>query len=1698
MTQEQIIAQLADKKITNPYQNYIGDLKAVFDAPTDKGFLGKLKSIFSDKQEKTLLTKHNAEIGLLLLNAVKETEDKAQGVKSYQVGVAYKSKRYDRLEELLGTETWNDPAHYHLLIYFFGDEKAAYVKHAWEQVPFQMYQQGYERRSFRAPQNKELYFKIQVNFLIAIIGQSYINQYDHLYNPVYTYYNLSTVEQIKYAHGLSSGNPALFRLWSAAIDLGNQAALQQAEDIIFNKDEEGKVTTSIIKALLNSNKLEAWQLVEKLLLAAQRQEGLRQSILESLDETSIGGLKYMIKVILDNNLARFSSVVRAVDVWAGLGWESERETTVRNFLQSAQLYLENPDQIPAAIQSMNNMDVYMALWAQGVYDVKKTLPYLEQLLQTGDAEKRCLALLFAYQTHHYQINMPLFYKALDDADFLALGTAVTFTKYEVCASQANYYNTYYPELFNKLNQLYKRTTIKEKFFSGVVFSWFKVSFEKKEILQTMNHLVDGNQERVELMLSYFTDMDSGLKYQLSRLILPIHSEYNYRIEHAKSTRLTDFQRKYAFLIIKDRSEFATAFKALHNVTFTKEEMDLFPDLLKRKAPEFRNKIIQLLVKQPNEILAPILEPIVLQGDVEQRLAGLDILLQLHQQKRIPSSIAAWVTAFKERKTISQKEEILLTQLSDTDNIQDVSAAYGFGLFDVQKMSPVILPAIDPNSEYEQQLAANMYGFSMPYTKIKEALADLYDLFKANKNHEYEVSNWDNSIEKVLLGNGFRRTKHYNYMEGKEETFEDYPLHEVWAAWYAKWQLLPRDLFILGLSKPVGRYGMFSDPNSQQVPFEKDLLPESYFKRFGHYDSPVFTIVHALSLLHPFEQANRFLLHACIRLFSSLDEKTLKYQEKKDHYHGARGWQQNHSLTIFLKGIDVNKLDEKDIPVLWNLYNWQQFSGLPENVADSIPPMNVFCRAYAAGVIGEDELYRGLLTPDNIRQLSEKKTHKHQFDYIKAFPFLQPIYDRIKTHLLDVELKRGDSSTPITALTSSLQIIHGVNRFAEILAGLGKTNFNRGYVSMHGGRDLNKQEMFGTLIKKCYPLELDTQAGFDEQMKKIKVEEKRLIEAAMYAPQWQKMVSSYLGWKGLDTAIWWMHAHTKTDAYQAMSAEAESEIARYSAVDVADFKEAAVDKDWFLKAYKEIGKERWPMVYDAAKYISDGNGHRRARIYADVIVGNLNLNDVTEKVKGKRDQDYLRVYGLVPLAKNNMAKDVLERYIYLEQFRKESRQFGSQKQTSEALAIRVAMENLARNAGYPDPIRLTWAMETKQVQTILSKETQVQYDDVVIGLIIDEDGLADVVAFKEEKQLKSIPPKYKKDKKVEELLGFRKTLREQYKRSRKGLEDAMVRGDVFLYKEIQDLFSHPVISKHLEKLVFVNEGLDKHGFYKDGLLVAAEKQEHTLTEKDKLRIAHCTDLYKTTSWATYQTYAFEHRLQQPFKQIFRELYLPTADELAEKTISRRYAGHQVQPKQTVALLKSRGWKVDYEEGLQKVFHKQGFMAKMYAMADWFSPADVESPTLETVQFHDLKTFKDVAFSTIEPRIFSEVMRDMDLVVSVAHVGGVDAEASHSSIEMRAVLLTETMRLFKIKNVEIKGSHAIIKGKLGEYNVHLGSAVVHQMAAGYLSILPVHSHQRGRLFLPFVDDDPKAAEVISKVLLLARDSEIQDPTILRQLG
>lgn len=50
---------------------------------------------------------------------------------------------------------------------------------------------------------------------------------------------------------------------------------------------------------------------------------------------------------------------------------------------------------------------------------------------------------------------------------------------------------------------------------------------------------------------------------------------------------------------------------------------------------------------------------------------------------------------------------------------------------------------------------------------------------------------------------------------------------------------------------------------------------------------------------------------------------------------------------------------------------------------------------------------------------------------------------------------------------------------------------------------------------------------------------------------------------------------------------------------------------------------------------------------------------------------------------------------------------------------------------------------------------------------------------------------------------------------------------------------------------------------------------------------------------------------------------------------------------------------------------------------------------------------------------------------------------------------------------------------------------------INILSVHSQQLGKLFLSFLDEESKIAELVPKVLLLAQDEKIKDPFIIEQI-
>jgi len=611
-----------------------------------------------------------------------------------------------------------------------------------------------------------------------------------------------------------------------------------------------------------------------------------------------------------------------------------------------------------------------------------------------------------------------------------------------------------------------------------------------------------------------------------------------------------------------------------------------------------------------------------------------------------------------------------------------------------------------------------------------------------------------------------------------------------------------------------------------------------------------------------------------------------------------------------------------------------------------------------------------------------------------------------------------------------------------------------------------------------------------------IPDERLIELAFKAPQWALFVEHTLGWAGFSEGVWWFLAHTR-DSGQPFDKVWMARLAERTALTPRELLGGAVDVAWFHRAYAAVGRKRWPALDEAAKFASMGGGYRRAQFLASVLLGKAKRSALISDIKKKHLKETVRALGLLPLASAaSRDQDLAERYKVLQDYHRYARGLSAMSREEAVRAAEVGIANLARTAGYPDAIRFQWAMEAASCADLL-KGISVKAGPVAASLKVDGEGQVEWSMTRDGKPLKSIPPAQKNDKKLAELVQRKKDLVRSQSRMRRGLEEMMCRGDAFTGAELVQLVQHPLLAPMLGRLVIAGEGILGYPEKKGQALRDHAGRLEPVKKSETLRLAHPHDFLATGKWHLWQHDCFSREIVQPFKQIFRELYVVTAAEKKEGNLSRRYAGHQVQPRQAVALWGGRGWKVSEEEGIRKTFHDLGISATVGFLYTGASPAEIEGWTLEAVAFFRVKDGKQLKLTDVPPRVFSEVMRDMDLVVSVAHRGGVDPEASASTIEMRGNLLRELCGLLKLTNVRQKPPHVLIDGKLGQYSIHLGSGGVHRLPGGALFIIPVHAQHRGRLFLPFADDDPKTAEILSKVLLLARDDEIQDPGILDQL-
>ncbi len=1585
---------------------------------------------------------------------------------------------------------------------------------------------------------------------------------------------------------------------------------------------------TMIRAVVISGNRELLELLQKLLLAARLQEGLRQQILEQADAGSVETLIGFLKLCVKEDMFRYSSAIRALDVWTGLGYGDDKPALVKKYAALALECLEQPEARARYLDSENNLEAYFALWAMACYETDDCYRYVQTLLTDSRKYRRALGWYFVSHSDSSQYRMLMAAQYLGERDKELLAWVVenlAVTHQAVAAyrwsreKEAAVANPALPDtlaerrkLFSRLEEVADYIGAGSHTYTGNPFPFSSVTLENTRVIGCMMSLA-------------FYDMDETLILKLAdhRDKMSVDQRYAYYANYLNPQQRED-HRRLLREALQDRSIQVkeAAVKALSDCTLLGQDLEALAESLRSKSSSLRKSVLDIFRRQPAQKLAPVLESMLQAREEYQIQAAIELLLELGD--KYPALLREQqenLKTLRDRK-LSSQTEILLGQLAlgegDGTAPEVWNLENGFGLYDPEyveswekgaedheprygengkeacgasgeaqrkaageeepsrqvektekkgffsrllgKVSATAAPKAAPEnfSEKQGEPSAQPVLYTekeltrrLPFSaaEFSALMAKMNAVFDRHADYEYEVQHYDGSRSKVLFGslsgNVIPLPAEYGTPQSLRENrkLEMIPFYEEFLEAAGDYAVDPE--------KYVRLY-FWAVPWSGERHMGHDMELQSWIlpvinKGFNHFYSAYDTykqrdwqIRDIFRLMA--DRLDRHALFACslplyLSLAGLIGEENLGkncVQRKPGSTIYYYGDVERAAINLRMLGI-LRSILAQTAAAPEDFTKWfraeRRLEGLAGGSVYSGLTIEDYFRACDMEIVRRDVLYQRLLlmqdTDNSVRMLTNPLRWARGRKILEQYPWAKEVVDKAVSRIVDVEERRGELPTGVTPAARSIERFEGAAHFARLLAALGRENFFRGY---EYSADTTKRAVLSRLLKRCYPGAGDTPETLRAELVRTDISDNRLAEAVMYAPQWAGFAEKILDWPGLTCGVWFFHAHIN----ETFSAEKETCVALYSPITPQQFNDGAFDRDWFFQAYELLGEKRFQILYKSAKYITSGsNQHRRSQLYTDAVLGRLQSRSLEAEIAEKRNQEKLRCYPLIPIPEGER-REVLHRYEFIQKFAKESRQFGAQRRESESRAVRTALENLSMTAGFADVNRMTWFLESEKLEGLKPLTEPRELEGVTLWLAFSEDGTPELAVEKGGKRQKSLPKALQKQEAVLEMKEAVRELKEQKSRARQSLERAMVEGTAFGLEELQKISGNPVLAPMLFSLVWVLEekepafgflektadglalrglagkeiflgdsrsGTDTETQERDGRYPQARSCSPQLSQTDTanvtLRIAHPHDLMKAGLWSAYMHELYQSRRTQPFKQIFREYYPITEDERQEKNISRRYAGYQVQPQKTVALLRGRGWTVDYEEGLQKVCYRENIIVRMYALADWFSPADIEAPTLEVIRFYDRKTGELMDLTKVPPVLFSEAMRDIDLAVSVAHVGGVDPEASHSTVEMRTAIARELVALLKLSNVTFIGSHAKIRGSLANYSVHMGSGVAHAEAVGMLSILPVHSQARGRIFLPFADDDPKTAEIMSKIILLAEDGKIKDTSILRQI-
>ena len=587
------------------------------------------------------------------------------------------------------------------------------------------------------------------------------------------------------------------------IDNGNKELIDLIKGALGSQKSKIDLNYSIMQAIFISSNKELIELTGKLLLAAKLQEGVRQEICENMDRGLQENFEYMVKIIYDNNLIRFSSVKRALATWTGLTRDENADISKfgKKELEIINKLIANPKYEDELLKSDDNVEVYLALWNKSARDIKEAVEAMEKLLKSSKYHIKLLISYFLDVIQDIKYQREIAKKVIKEygdtkeiIEILACYLNFVITYGSASDLKENLKNgkivpeTFFKnkkealEFFDILERALVLMSGKDKVFNPCIFPWFYQSISTHTVATAMG-----------LIAAFYPD--DALKNKMMKHLKEINTwNRGYYLDVLFEKTSNKEEKDFVISMLSDRTNAGVvAYEIAKNNNLVKEYSKDIEDFLRLKNGDTRKNLINLLMEQDKKDLLASIDNLISDKNENKRLAALDILNQVNSKEKALYDKKEVKKLIEKISKPTDAEKILIENLSDKkkkeseDNLNklynteyDLDLAYE--IKEVSKLSKTVKK--NKKGEY---IIENTFNPKNIFTKTSDELFEiikkLSELYIKNEDYEY-MSSYEK--EYVLLRDKFQILEDpvgVSYAERFK--LSNYPLEDVWREFYKK-------------------------------------------------------------------------------------------------------------------------------------------------------------------------------------------------------------------------------------------------------------------------------------------------------------------------------------------------------------------------------------------------------------------------------------------------------------------------------------------------------------------------------------------------------------------------------------------------------------------------------------------------------------------------------------------------------------------------------------------------------------------------------------------------------------------------------------------------------------------------------------------------------------------------------------------------